>query len=146
MANKMTVDFKGVDKYLNQLKQFEGAAQKAVDSALTATQEMIADKAAAAMAPHNQTHVTADQIIRDEPPAWTGDMAKISVGFKISDENGELPGLPSIFLMYGTESGNQESIAADKSLYDAVYGKETIQEAHRIQQEAFEKVLSEVMG
>jgi hypothetical protein len=144
--NKMSVDFNGVDKYLAQLKKIDGAAQKAIDSALIATQELIADKAAAAMAPHNQTHVTADQIIRDGDVIWTGDTAEIAVGFKISDENGELPGLPSIFIMYGTETGNQEAITADKALYEAVYGKKTKAEARKLQQEAFDKVLQEVMS
>lgn len=114
--NKMSVDFKGVDDYLNQLKQVEGAAQRAVDSALTATQNLIANKAAAAIAPHNQTHVTADQIIRDGNVVWTQEtMAEIAVGFKISGEDGKLPGLPSIFLMYGAkEHGMHPGIDADE--------------------------------
>lgn len=139
----MTVDFKGVDALLEQLKQVEGAAQKAIDKALVATQELIADNAAAAIEPHNQTRVTADQIIRDGNVVWTQEtMAEIAVGFKISDESGELPGLPSIFLMYGTDSG----INADEELYNAVYGKDIRAAARKLQQAAFEEVLNEVMG
>ena len=142
--NKMTVDFAGVDKYLNQLRRVNGAAQRAVDHALTASQELIADKASAAIEPHNKTHVTADQIIRDGYVTWTQELAEISVGFKISDENGELPGLPSIFLMYGTEQGGQVRNEADQALYDAVYGKNTKKEIRRIQQAEFDMVLKEV--
>ena len=142
----MSVDFKGVEAYMNRLKQVEGAAQKAVDRALTATQNLIADRAAAAMAPHNQTHVTADQILRDGDVVWEGETAEIAVGFRISDDSGNLPGLPSIFLMYGTEEGNQKKTEADKALYESVYGKAVKAEIRRIQEQAFEEVLDEVMG
>ena len=145
MANKMTVDFKGVDKLLEQLKQIEGAAERAVDEALVATQDLIADKAAAAIAPHNRTHVTADQIIRDGEVIWTVDTASINVGFKISDDSGNLPGLPSIFIMYGTKQGGKPKIDADAALYDAVYGKQVRSEARQLQKAAFNEVLKEVM-
>lgn len=145
MANKLSVDFKGVDKYLEQLKKIEGAAERAVETALTQTQELIADKSAAAMVPHEQSGVTAEQILRDGNVIWTQQVAEISVGFKISDGSGNLPGLPSIFLMYGTEQGGQPRTDADKILYDAVYGRATKQEARKMQKKAFEKVLNEVM-
>lgn len=142
--NRMTVDFKGVDKYLEQLKKAEGAAERAVDKALRETQELIADKAAAAIEPHNKSHITADQIIRDGDVTWTQEVAEISVGFKISDESGDLPGLPSIFLMYGTEQGGQTRTEADQKLYDAVYGKDTRKEVRKLQQAAFDRILEEV--
>lgn len=142
--NRMTLDFKGVDKYLEQLKKTEGAAERAVDKALKETQELIADKAAAAIEPHNKSHITADQIIRDGDVTWTQEVAEISVGFKISDENGNLPGLPSIFLMYGTEQGGQTRTEADQKLYDAVYGKDTKKEVRKLQQAAFDRILEEV--
>lgn len=141
----MTVDFKGVDKLLEQLKQFDGAAEKAVTEALIATQDLIADRASAAIAPHNKTHVTADQIIRDGDVVWTQDTASISVGFKISDESGNLPGLPSIFIMYGTEQGGQPKMDADEALYNAVYGKQVRAEVRELQQIAFNEVLKEVI-
>ena len=141
----MTVDFKGVDKLLEQLKQFDGAAEKAVTEALIATQDLIADRAAAAIAPHNKTHVTADQIIRDGDVVWTQDTASISVGFKISGDSGELPGLPSIFIMYGTEQGGQPKMEADKKMYDAIYGKQVRTEVRELQQIAFNEVLKEVI-
>lgn len=142
--NRMTLDFKGVDKYLEQLKKTEGAAERAVDKALKETQELIADKAAAAIEPHNKSHITADQIIRDGDVTWTQEVAEISVGFKISDENGNLPGLPSIFLMYGTEQGGQPRTEADQKLYDAVYGKDTKKEVRKLQQAALDRILEEV--
>ena len=139
--NKMSVDFKGVDKFLEQLKRVDGAAERAVETALIQTQELIADKAMTAIEPHNQTHVTADQIIRDGDVKWTQELAEISVGFRISDDAGNLPGLPSIFLMYGTEQGGQVHTSADQKLYDAVYGKDTKKQVRALQQAAFDRAL-----
>jgi hypothetical protein len=143
--NRMSVDFKGVDQYLEQLKKVDGAAERAVETALKATQELIADKAAAAMEPHNKSHVTADQIIRDGVVDWTQQTAAISVGFQIEDESG-MPGLPSIFLMHGTKLHGQPHITRDQVLYDAVYGKATKQEARKLQQAAFDRILAEVIA
>lgn len=144
--NRMTVDFSGVDSYIQRLQKLPGAAEKAITLALKETQEFIADKAAASITPHNATGTTAGTILRDGEVVWTLDTASVSVGYKISDESGDLPGLPSIFLMYGTEVGGQTNIEADKSMYMAIYGSATRQEARRLQEQAFDKVLDEVMG
>lgn len=136
MAKKWGIEFDGVDAYLEQLKQYEGAAEKAVENALKATQQLVADKCAAAMPMHRRTGRTAESIITDADVVWTGQTAEIDVGFRISDG-----GLASIFLMYGTKSG----IEQDKELYNAVYGSQTKKQAAEIQQEAFDKVAREVM-
>lgn len=141
----MTVDFNGVDKLLEQLKQVDGAAEKAVNEALIATQDLIADRAAAAIEPHNKTHVTADQIIRDGVVDWTQQTAAISVGFRIEDPDGGMPGLPSVFLMHGTKLHGQPHITRDQVLYDAVYGKQVRAEVRKLQQAAFNEVLKEVI-
>lgn len=144
--NQMSVDFTGVDSYLNRLKRLPGAAEKAITAALKETQELVADKAAASIAPHNKTGATAGTILRDGNVVWTMDAASIAVGFEIADSSGNLTGLPSIFLMYGTEVGGQQGIEPDKAMYLAVYGKATRQEARRLQEQAFDRVLNEVMG
>ena len=144
--NRMTVDFAGVDSYIQRLQKLPGAAEKAITLALKETQDLIADKAAASIAPHNATGTTAGTVLRDGEVVWTMDAASISVGYKISDESGDLPGLPSIFLMYGTEVGGQEGIEADKAMYMAVYGAATRKEARKLQEQAFDRVLREVMG
>ena len=145
MAKKWGIDFDGVDQYLQKLKSFEGAAEKAAENALIETQRIVADKAEQAMQSHNDTGKTSNQIIRDGDVIWTGSTAEISVGFKISDGGG-LPGLPSIFLMYGTTVYGQPNIAPDANLYNAVYGKEVKKEAREAQKAAFDAVVKEVMG
>lgn len=144
--NKMTVDFSGVDSYIQRLQKFPGAAEKAITAALKETQDFIADKAAASIAPHNKTGAVAGAILRDGDVVWAMDTASIAVGYEIKDSEGNLTGLPSIFLMYGTEVGGQTNIEADKSMYMAIYGSATRQEARRLQEQAFDKVLDEVMG
>lgn len=144
--NRMTVDFSGVNSYLQRIQKIPGAAEKAVTEALKATQDLVADKAAATIAPHNKTGTVAGTILRDGDVAWTMDTASIAVGYSIKDGEGELTGLPSIFLMYGTEVDGQTGIEADKAMYNAVYGSATKKEAHRLQEQAFDKVFDEVMG
>jgi hypothetical protein len=141
--NRMTVDFSGVDSYIQRLQKLPGAAEKAITAALKETQEFIADKAAASMTPHNKTGAVAGTILRDGNVVWTMDAASIAVGFEIADSEGNLTGLPSIFLMYGTEVGGQTGIEADKSMYMAIYGSATKKEVQRIQEKAFDKVFDE---
>lgn len=144
--NRMTVDFSGVDSYIQRLQKLPGAAEKAIASALKETQDFIADKAAASMTPHNKTGAVAGTILRDGDVVWTMDTASIAVGYEVKDSEGNLTGLPSIFLMYGTEVGGQTNIEADKAMYMAIYGNATRQEARRLQEQAFDRVLNEVMG
>lgn len=144
--NQMSVDFTGVDSYLNRLKRIPGAAEKAITEALKDTQEIVADKAAASIAPHSKTGATAGTILRDGNVVWTMDAASIAVGFEIEDSSGNMTGLPSIFIMHGTKVDGQQRIEPDKAMYLAVYGKATRQEARRLQEQAFDKVLNEVMG
>lgn len=144
--NRMTVDFSGVDSYIQRLQKLPGAAEKAITLALKETQDFIADKAAASIAPRNKTGTVAGTILRDGDVVWTMDTASIAVGYEIKDSEGNITGLPSIFLMYGTEVGGQTGIEADKSMYMAIYGSATKKEAQRLQEQAFDKVFDEVMG
>ena len=52
--NRMTVDFSGVDSYIQRLQKLPGAAEKAITAALKETQDFIADKAAASMTPQTR--------------------------------------------------------------------------------------------
>lgn len=143
-SKKWSVEFDGVDAYIEQLKQYEGAAEKAVEDALKATQTLVADKCAAAMAPHTkysrQGQPALHSIITDGKVEWTGETASIKVGFDI-----DAGGLPSIFLMHGTKVNGEQHIQKDQALFDAVYGSTTKKEAYELQQAAFDKVAKEVM-
>lgn len=139
--NKMEIDFEGFDVLKKQLDEIGGnATERAVESALKASQNLVAKNVSAAMQSHNKTGDVAKSIINGTPVEWTGDTATISVGFKISQG-----GLPSIFLMYGTQVYGQPHVKPDKNLYDAVYGTAVKKQIREIQKQAFEMVLKRVM-
>jgi hypothetical protein len=138
----MSVDFAGVDVFLEQLQALgEDAAKKATENALKATQAYIAKQAEQAIKKHEPpigkygTHTTDKAIITDYPVEWTQTTASIAVGFDL--ENG---GMPSLYLMHGTTVHGQPHITEDAELYDAVYGSKTLREVHKLQKAEFEKI------
>lgn len=135
--NKISIDFPGYELLKKQLDELGGSAtMRAIESALKASQQVVAEKVSAAMAPHTMTGRTKKSIVIDAPVEWTGDQAAVGVGFNIVGG-----GLPSIFLMYGTKLHGQPHIKPDRNLYNAVYGPQTRKEIMQIQEQAFEKVL-----
>lgn len=139
--NKITVDFDGFDLMKKQLDQIGGdATKRAIESALKASQQVVAQQVSAAITPHTMTGDTKKSIVKNNPVEWTGDTAAVGVGFDITGG-----GLPSIFLMYGTKVHGQPHITPDRALYNAVYGAKTRKEILKIQEQAFEKVLERVI-
>ncbi len=140
--NKLSVDFTGVDRYIERLQELGGESTKrAIEGALKASQAYVANSAAQAMKPHDKTGAVSRSIVRNAPVEWTGDtVAAIPVGFKISDG-----GLPSIFLMYGTKVHGQPHITPDRALYNAVYGAKVKHKVRELQRAAFDKVIERVM-
>ena len=140
--NKLSVDFTGVDRYIERLQELGGeSTRRAIEGALKASQAYVANSAAQAMKPHDKTGAVSRSIVRNAPVEWTGDtVAAIPVGFKISDG-----GLPSIFLMYGTKVHGQPHITPDRALYNAVYGAKVKRKVRELQHAAFDKVIERVM-
>jgi hypothetical protein len=142
MSAKIEIDFSEFERYQWQLEELAGgeAVEQAIDDALQQTQQLIADNVDAAMSKHIQTGETKRSIIRDNSVEWTGSVASVDVGFRISDG-----GFASIFLMYGTTVHGQPHVAPDRNLYNAVYGSKVRNQIKQIQQEAFEKAIERVM-
>lgn len=139
--NRLTVDFSGLEIYQKKLESIGGEATKrAFESALKASQNVVRQNVTAAMRRHEETGQTARAIIKDSAVEWTGDTASIDVGFDITGG-----GLPSIFLMYGTQLHGQPHITPDRNLYNAVYGTKTRKDILKIQEEAFAKVVERAM-
>lgn len=145
--NRMTIQFDGLDIYRRKLDQLGGgqAVKQAFDEALEDTQKLIADKVSAAMSAHNDTGKVKQSIITNDPVEWSGDIASVNVGFDIV-KGGSYDGLPSIFLMYGTQLYGQPHIKPDRNLYNAVYGAAVKREIKEIQKTAFVRVLDRVMN
>lgn len=135
--NKMTVDFSAFEQLKKQLDEIGGDATKqAIDSALKASQQLVAEQVSAAMEPHTFTGKTKKSIVNTAQVEWTGDTAAVDVGFDITGG-----GLASIFLMYGTKLHGQPHITPDRKLYNAVYGPQTRKKVLEIQEKAFYEVL-----
>lgn len=141
--NRLTIDFEGFDILQKQLQALGGDTRQAVDDALKDSQQLVARKVSAAMIPHTRPTggETKGAIITNKPVEWAGDTAAVGVGFDIADG-----GLPSIFLMYGTQLHGQPHITPDKNLYNAVYGTQTRKEIRKIQEEAYRKAIERAMS
>lgn len=116
----------GLDAIMKRLRELEVDTKSAVNKALIETHKIVTDKAEAAIKPHRRTGRTEASLRREAVPEWIGDVASIQVGFDL--DNG---GLPSIFLMYGTPH-----IKPDKTLHNAFFGKDTIEEIKKAQEAA----------
>ena len=140
--NKISIDFPGFQQMKKQLDQLGGdATKRAIESALKASQQVVAEQVSTAISPHTFTGRTKKAIITNSPVEWTGDTASVGVGFDIKGG-----GLASIFLMYGTKLHGQPHITPDRNLYNAVYGAKTRNEILKIQEQAFEKVLERAVN
>lgn len=141
-SKKFGIDFQDCLDLGAKIDELAGgeAVKRAVENALRETDKYVTaevDKAVA-NSPYNfnRSGKTKSSIDRDFSVVWEGSRAYVKAGFDINKG-----GLPSIFLMYGTPK-----IKPDTNLKNAAKGtgkhKKKIQE---IQQEEFNKVISEVM-
>ena len=138
---KLKLDFPLYDQLKSRLDEIGGkATEKAVESALKKSADYATDQLASAMIPHNKTNTVSDSLSRDSQVEWTGTEASIKVGFNIAEG-----GLPSIFLMYGTQLHGQPHVTPDRRLYDALYGTATKKQIQKIQEETFFGAIKEAM-
>lgn len=138
--NKLTIDFDGFDILQKRLTELGGDAKQAAENALTESHKIVTQKVTAAMVKHRESGDTADAIISAPAVKWTGDTASVDVGFDIMDG-----GLPSIFLMYGTQLHGQPHITPDRNLYNAVYGAQTRKEIRAVQEAEYLKAVERAM-
>lgn len=138
--NKLTIDFDGFDILQKRLTELGGDAKQAAENALTESHKIVTQKVTAAMVKHRESGDTADAIISAPVVKWTGDTASVDVGFDIMGG-----GLPSIFLMYGTQLHGQPHITPDRNLYNAVYGVQTRKEIRAVQEAEYTKAVERAM-
>lgn len=138
--NKLTIDFDGFDILQKRLTELGGDAKQAAENALVQSHKIVTQKVTAAMVKHRESGDTADAIISAPVVKWTGDTAAVDVGFDIVGG-----GLPSIFLMYGTQLHGQPHITPDRNLYNAVYGAQTRKEIRAVQEAEYNKAIERAM-
>ena len=134
---KLGIEFDGFEKLIQKLEDVEGAAEQATENALIATHELVTRNLQSAIAPHRRTGETEKSLKRNAEVTWIGTAAEVEVGFDI--DNG---GLPSIFLMNGTEVNGTPRVKPDTKLYNAIYGAKTKKEIAELQEKEFRKCIT----
>ena len=141
---KIGIQVKGFEDYMAKLDELGGSAamRRGVESALKASKEHVNPKIKQAMVSSNlpahgkySSGGTKQSIDTDMAVEWEGMTGSIKVGFDFKKS-----GLKSIFLMYGTPK-----MDAVSGLEDAIYGSKTKREITKIQADAINKVIQEVM-
>lgn len=124
---RMKVEFDGFDQVMNRLKKLEGDVKGTTEKALKETHKIVTTKAEQEIRRHKRSGRTEESLQRQANVEWNGSVAQVHVGFDIKHG-----GLASIFLMYGTPK-----IPKDQKLYNAFFGRGTIQEIRNAQQDIF---------
>lgn len=143
MPKKIGLEFEGMDEVMSRISKLDGDVKSVAEKALKETHRYITPEVGLEIMKHNRTHRTEESIVQKPNINWSGDTAEVDVGFKISDG-----GLPSIFLMYGTQShaisnqygrtsGIHHGTDADKKLYNAILGNSTKKAIQELQAEIF---------
>lgn len=147
---KFSVEFEGFNEVMARLSKLEANTKPIAEKALKETHAYITPKLQSDMQPHKRMGRTQGSIQTSANVKWSGSLASVEVGFNI--HNG---GLPSIFLMYGTQShaaSNQygksgkiaSGVAKDNNLYNDIYGSSTISKIREIQRDIFYEALREL--
>lgn len=143
----MKITFDGFKDLATELDRMGGNLKAATNEALEATFDIVQNnlKSAASKyaAPNPKTGRTGKMykaIKVDKDVEWTGDVAKIGVGFDLNAPGG----VHSIFVMYGTPKHrvNHPGIKKDTKVYNAIRGSNTQSEIASKQEEVLKKYLS----
>lgn len=132
--NTMKLNVSGLEKLTRKVDEIGGNSRKICEDALLETHTIVTRKAEEAMSKSNlpaggkfSTGRTLEALRHDANISWQGNVASVSVGFDI-----DKGGLASIFLMYGTPR-----MKKDQALYNAFYGKKTLEEIRKAQENVF---------
>lgn len=141
--SRFGIQVEGFDELMAKLDKIGGspAMKKGVDEALIKSKEYITnelDKAMTRLPAKGKysTGRTKKSLDKTNKTEWSGMMASTKVGFNLKES-----GLTSIYLMYGTPK-----MKPVKGLKSAVYGTKAKKEVTKIQSEAINKVINDIMG
>lgn len=136
MANRMSIQTKGLEELIERVDKAGGDIKLAVEQALTKGKEAIQPEIEQAIERHRRTGRTEASLDDSMQVAWDGTVGSIEIGFHIRKG-----GLPSIFLMYGTPR-----IQPDKQLYNAIYGPAVRRKAQEAEEEALSDFIKKLAG
>lgn len=139
---KYGLKFDGWKETIAKLDEIGGseAMRRGTDEALRASKEYVnglIESAIKKLPAHGKysTGRTENSIDKDNTVEWEGLKAAIKIGFNFKDS-----GLVSIYLMYGTPRMKPVS-----GLKNAIYGAKTQKEVAKIQSDAINAVINEIM-
>ena len=154
MAKKrFGIDYSAIAELAERFDKLGGDLQEVATKALEFIPDEINPQLQTAIAQHRRTGKTAASIVHDQKVKWEGTIATIAVGFDL-----KAGGFPSIFLMYGTArhapsnqyggpyGGVIPAKAADKKLFDAIYGNRTQKTITEEQQKIFTEEIEKIIG
>lgn len=134
MSNKCYLEFDGFDEAIARLTKLEGNVKGTAEKALKESHKNITQKAEEAIQKPNLPQKgkyskgdTLESLYKEPKVEWEGTLASVKTGFSIS--NG---GLASIFMIYGTPRHMKS-----QKMYNAFWGKKTLDEVKKIQEDIF---------
>lgn len=148
--NKVTIDFKGFDEYMEKMDKLGGSdlMKQGVEAGLKASKQYVNQQITKAMVKSNlpakgkYSHGDTEKSLnKDYNVEWQGLLGYTQIGFEFSKS-----GLVSIVLMYGRkETDGTPRIKPVSGLKDAIYGKKTKSQMRKLQKEAINKVITRYM-
>lgn len=133
--NKIGLELKGFEEWIERLENLGGDVKEAAEDSLQVAYSTITPKVIADMKKHKRTGRTAGAIVKKSDVKWEGTTASIDVGFKFPE------GLASVFLMYGTPR-----MKKDTKLYNDIYGSRVKKEIAKKQEEIFTGMIERLGG
>lgn len=140
---KMSITFDGFADLVEAIDKAGGNIQKAVDEALTETQEVVKSNLIPAAAIYDRkgrkgyaTGKMYRSLIKDTTIYWYGSVAEVNVGFTSNGGKTIAGFMHSIFVMYGTPR-----MAKDQKVYSAIKGSKTKKDIAKVQEEALDKYI-----
>lgn len=131
---RMKLDFSGFVRLSRELEHLGGSISEVEEKALEKTFDIVTAKAERAAKKENypaegdySTGDTAESLVKTCKIYFHGTAAEVKVGFNVKEG-----GLASIFMMYGTPRYMKV-----QSMYDAFFGKSTLEEVRKAQYEVF---------
>lgn len=145
---KIKMDFDGLDKLSERLRELDGNVEETAKKALEESAEHIGEKIQKCMSrskmPAGGKYWTGDTksaIKKNAKAEKEGTMISIGVGFDFHSGKTRMAGMKSIFLMYGTP--RMKPVAGLKA---AIYGAKTAKEIAEIQKKYFDKEIKKMGG
>lgn len=135
---KITVNFDGFDKYLEQFEKREKLLKATTEEALKATFDKIKPGAERAVQPHRVTGSTEESLFDSASVEWDGNVASVDVGFDLRKD------VTSQFLIYGASASWVYGLPyrpPDMKLWSAIFGHAIQKDIAKTQEEIFARAL-----